>query len=335
MSAAAPTKRIALPPVPDGWYRAIFSDELAVGEVKPLSILGLELVAWRGEDGAVRITDAYCAHLGAHLAHGGRVEENDVVCPFHGWRWNGGDGHCVAIPYAKRIPPNARLRAFTVREQNGYAMLWHHAAGGAPWFDVPVIPETADPRFHVYKRMRWELSSHVQEIYENVVDVQHFRSLHGMDLDRCAWEPVGHPDSPIVRLSLDVRRENAAQADTRGRTEIESLLYGPGLQVTRLSGKLSGVSVNSLTPLGDERVEVAHTYYVKSSDPAGEKEVEAFWEYYIADHRLDFQIWNHKLYKERPLLAEGDGDVAGFRRWFRQFYSGEAAPAGARGTGAA
>ena len=58
MSAAAQaTKRIALPPVPDGWYRAIFSDEIAVGEVKPLSILGQELVAWRGEDGSVRVAD--------------------------------------------------------------------------------------------------------------------------------------------------------------------------------------------------------------------------------------------------------------------------------------
>jgi phenylpropionate dioxygenase-like ring-hydroxylating dioxygenase large terminal subunit len=324
-AVAASPKRIDLPQVPDGWYRAIYSDELARGEVKPLSILGQELVAWRGEDRGVRIVDAYCPHLGAHLAHGGRVEENDVVCPFHGWRWNGADGRCVAIPYAKRIPPNARVRAWTVREQNGYAMLWYHAAGGAPWFDVPRIPETSDPRFHVYKRLRWEVASHIQEIYENVVDVQHFRSLHGMDLARCGWDPVGGPDAPIVRLSLDVRRESV-QANAEGRTEIESLLYGPGLQVTRLSGRLSGVSVNSLTPLGDERVEVSHTYYVESSDPSSEKEVEEFWEYYIGDHRLDFQIWNHKLYKERPVLAEGDGDVAGFRRWFRQFYSAEGAP---------
>jgi hypothetical protein len=122
-----------------------------------------------------------------------------------------------------------------------------------------------------------------------------------------------------------VHRASKAQSDASGRTEIESLLYGPGLQVTRLSGKLSGVSVNSLTPIGDEKVEVAHTYYVNASNPAAEKEVEAFWEYYIDDHRLDFQIWNHKLYQERPVLAENDGDVAGFRRWFRQFYSGETA----------
>jgi hypothetical protein len=57
------------------------------------------------------------------------------------------------------------------------------------------------------------------------------------------------------------------------------------------------------------------------SSGVAEKEVEAFWDYYMDDHALDFQIWNHKRYLDRPVLATGDGDVASFRRWFRQFYS--------------
>jgi len=323
---ATGAKRIPLPAVPDGWYRAIFSDELATGEVKPLAILGRQLVVWRGEDERVRVADAYCPHLGAHLGHGGRVEGKDVVCPFHGWRWSGDDGRCVAIPYSKRIPANASIGTYEVREYNGYAMLWVHARGAGPWFEVPRIPETDDPAFRIYKRNRWVLDSHIQEIYENVVDVQHFKSLHQMDVERASWEPVGSPDGPIVRLAVDMRRDSEAQAGEEGRTEIESFMYGPGFQVTRLSGKLRGVSVNSLTPLGDEKVEVAHTYYVELSDPSAEKEVEAFWEYYVDDHRLDFQIWNNKIYQPRPVLADEDGDVAGFRRWFRQFYSAEPAP---------
>jgi phenylpropionate dioxygenase-like ring-hydroxylating dioxygenase large terminal subunit len=324
--APAAGARFPLPPVPDGWYRAVYSDELAVGEVKPLAILGRDLVVWRGADARVRVADAHCPHLGAHLGVGGRVEENDIVCPFHAWRWSGDTGRCVEIPYAKRIPQQACIRTWTVREQNGYAMLWYHAAGGPPWFDVPQIPETSDPAYRIYKRMRWLLDSHIQDIYENVVDVQHFRSVHAMDVERSIWEPVGGAESPIVRLSVAMRRESEAQSGAGGKTEIESFMYGPGLQVTRLSGKLSGASVNSLTPLGADKVEVSHTYYVKAADAAAEKEIEAFWDYYVDDHRLDFQIWNHKAYRERPVLAEGDGDVSGFRRWFRLFYSGESAP---------
>lgn len=318
-------KRIPLPTVPNGWYKALYSDELAVDEVKPLAILGRAFAAYRGEDGVARITDAYCPHLGAHLGHGGRVDGDAVVCPFHGWRWDGATGRCVGIPYAKRIPANAEIATHPTREQNGYVMVWHHAAGEAPSFEVAEIPETADPRYRRYKRMRWVLDSHVQEIYENIVDVAHFRALHKMDIQKVGWGPVGGPDSPTVRLHVDLLRDNTEQAGEGGRTEIESFLYGPGLQVTRLSGKMKGVSVNSLTPLGDEKVEVGHTYYVERSDPSTEREVEAYWDYYMNDHYLDFEVWNHKRFLDHPLLASGDGDVAAFRRWFRQFY-GAAAP---------
>ena len=32
-------------------------------------------------------------------------------------------------------------------------------------------------------------------------------------------------------------------------------------------------------------------------------------------------IWEHKIYRERPILTKVDGPVAQYRRWFRQFYS--------------
>jgi phenylpropionate dioxygenase-like ring-hydroxylating dioxygenase large terminal subunit len=315
-------KRIDLPPVPNGWYKTLYSDELGIGEAKPLSILGRDYAIYRGADGRVRITDAYCPHLGAHLGHGGKVEGDALACPFHGWRWDGETGRCVGIPYAKRIPAKAEIATHPTRERNGYVMLWHHAEGAAPDFEVPEIPETSDPAFRLYKRMRWELDSHVQEIYENIVDVAHFQILHKMDVQKIHWGPVGGDDSATIRLHVDLLRENVEQAGEGGKTEIESFLYGPGLQVTRLSGRMRGVSVNSLTPLGDERVEVGHAYYVQRSDPASEREVEAYWDYYMQDHYLDFQIWNHKRFLERPLLANGDGDVAAFRRWFRRFYEG-------------
>lgn len=315
--------RIPLPPFPNGWYKALYSDELPVGEVKPLSILGRELAVYRGEDGRARVIDAFCPHLGAHLAHGGQVDGNELVCPFHAWKWSGDTGSCLAIPYAEKVPPRARIETFATEERNGYVLLWFHADGAEPNFHVPLIPETAAEDFREYKRVRWELDSHIQEIYENVVDVAHFRSLHGMDVKQVSWEPVGAPDSPSVRLGVDLVRESEAQSDESGRTVIESFMYGPGLQVTRLSGKIRGVSVNSLTPLNDGRLEVGHAYYVEKADREAESEVEAFWDYYMDDHKLDFNIWNNKRYLAQPVLASGDGDVAGFRRWFRQFYSEE------------
>jgi phenylpropionate dioxygenase-like ring-hydroxylating dioxygenase large terminal subunit len=313
-------RRLPEPSTPRGWYRALYSDELEARGVVPLSMLGQELVAFRGTDGVARVVDAYCPHLGAHLGHGGKVEENALVCPFHAWAWDGNTGECQSIPYAKRIPKGARIETWPTRETNGYVTFWYDLARGAPDFEIPDIPETHDPDFELYKRVKWTLETHIQEIYENVVDVQHFISLHQMDVKSVSWEPVGEEDGPIVRLAVHLARESAAQSDERGETEIESFMYGPGLQVTRLHGRMQGVSVNSLTPTNDGRLEVGHAYYVRHSAGAERAEVEAFWDYYMDDHALDFNIWNHKTYLPNPALAAEDGDIAGFRRWFRQFY---------------
>ena len=42
-------------PFPFGWFPTLLSDELAVGQVRPLRYFGSDLVVWRGEDGTVQM----------------------------------------------------------------------------------------------------------------------------------------------------------------------------------------------------------------------------------------------------------------------------------------
>jgi 3-ketosteroid 9alpha-monooxygenase subunit A len=51
------------------------------GEVKPLRYFSKDLAMWRGEDGKVRMMDAWCKHLGAHMGHGGKVHGNLAGMP--------------------------------------------------------------------------------------------------------------------------------------------------------------------------------------------------------------------------------------------------------------
>ena len=74
--------------------------------MKPLNFLkcmylGLNLVAWRGESGKAYVADAYCPHLGAHLGIGGKVSQECITCPFHGWQFEGSNGALAKIPYSK------------------------------------------------------------------------------------------------------------------------------------------------------------------------------------------------------------------------------------------
>ena len=104
-------------PVPTGWFAVAWSDELAPGEVRELRYFARDLVLFRTASGSAHVLDAFCPHLGAHLAQG-RVEGDTLVCPFHAWAWDGG-ARCTHIPYAKRVPPNARTRAWPVVERSG------------------------------------------------------------------------------------------------------------------------------------------------------------------------------------------------------------------------
>lgn len=106
---------------PLGWYAIDLSANLAVGEVRPLRYFSKDLAMWRGEDGQVRVIDAYCKHLGAHMGHGGKVHGNLLECPFHAWRYDGEEGTVKDIPYSKSIPPQVKrkcTRTWHVTEAN-------------------------------------------------------------------------------------------------------------------------------------------------------------------------------------------------------------------------
>ena len=59
------------------------------------------LVAWRDDAGELHVQDPFCPHLGAHLGHGGTVEDCQIVCPFHGWKFDA-EGVNTEIPYSER-----------------------------------------------------------------------------------------------------------------------------------------------------------------------------------------------------------------------------------------
>lgn len=140
-------------PMPFGWFVIGYSDELKVGEVKPLRYFNRELALWRGEDGTPRMVDAYCRHLGAHMGHAGRVQGNDLECPFHAWQYNG-KGEVTKIPYAKNIPPQAKrscVKPWRLVERNRFIWAWYHPQDVEPTFEVEALPEAASPEWSDYE----------------------------------------------------------------------------------------------------------------------------------------------------------------------------------------
>ena len=306
---------LALPPFPDGWFCVGEGDELAAGDVRPLRYFGRDLVLFRGEDGAARVFDAHCPHLGAHLGYGGRVVADGIRCPFHAWRY-AGDGRCVEVPYAKRIPRNARIRAWTVREKNGGIMVWHHHADRPPPWEVPAVAEWGSPDWTDPVRRSYRVKTHAQEMAENVVDPAHFKYVHGT--------PVLPPTQ--ARIDGHVFRVESGLTFTTPRGSVEGSVeiasHGFGFGITRFRGVVETLVVITGAPVDETECETTLRFMVKrlGNEEAEANVARAFVAEIDRQYGQDIPIWEHKTHLERPVLCEGDGPIALLRQWGAQFY---------------
>lgn len=321
---------------PNGWYKIAESSEVPVGKVIEAQALGKVFAVFRGEDQKVAILDAYCVHLGANMAVGGRVVGNCLECPFHKWRFNG-DGTCAHIPYSEKIPEIARTRSWPVREYYGLICIYYDADGQDPPYQLDPFPEIDNGDF-VYRGIHHEtVNMHIQEFAENSVDYMHFDPLHGrMSIP---WTNI---EIPLLTIKHTARWELDSASDRshvsyfhdhavllfRGRempstaADAKITFMGPGSVVSfRFTIPKLGeiVMFQTHTPVEPCRMQVTFFWYADKSIPR-----ILVWYVignWIAQWRNDIFVWENKIYLSRPLLVRGDGPVAKLRRWYAQFYS--------------
>ena len=310
-------------PYPNGWFRVADSDELEAGQVRAIEYFGRRLVLFRGESGGAHVLDAYCAHLGAHLGIGGAVVGDSIRCPFHAWRYDG-DGSCVEVPYAEKIPPKARVRSWKVCEKNGLIMVWHHAEDKPPSYELPDVPELRSPEWSEPQRVSFKVKAHCQEMAENVVDDAHFKFVHGTNTMPTSTAKI---DGHVFRV-VSISKVATPRGEQEGRIEIAS--HGLGFGLTRFTGVVDTIIVISGAPIDAEYSETTLRFMVKKL--SDRKATEGVGRAFIAEIERQFSqdipIWENKIHLTRPVLCDRDGPIPLLRKWARQFYS---EPAGGEG----
>jgi len=302
-------------PIPNGWFAVALSDEIARGAVAIRRYFDQDLVLFRGESGRITVVDPYCPHLGAHLGHGGRVVGEHVRCPFHGWQFDA-EGVCRVIEYAKRIPANARLKCWPALERYGFVFVWRDARGAAPGFELPELPEASSPEWSTHQRYEWVIRAHGQELGENGVDRAHFRYVHGtLEVpDMTATE-----DGPLRRAHQAIEMRTP-RGDVKGAIEARS--FGMGFSVTRFTGICETLEIATMTPVDAATSHVRYAFTqprVNGQDPKGGV-AAAIIRDIVKQTNEDVAIWENKLFRETPVLCDGDGPIAQYRRWCQQFY---------------
>lgn len=164
-----------VPAFQEFWY-PVARSEMVVDEPFHFRIFGGDYVGWRpGAGEAVHAAIDECPHRAGRLSQGW-IEDRTLVCPYHGWRFDG-SGACVAIPQKDPelpVPPRARVRSVLVGER--YGLVW--ACVGMPRAGIPDLPEAEAPGWTLIHEIFdvWDVSA--PRLIDNALDVSHLSFVH-------------------------------------------------------------------------------------------------------------------------------------------------------------
>lgn len=313
--------------MPTGWFQVGWSDELAPGAVRPLRYFNKDLVLYRTEDGRAIVQSAFCPHMGAHLGHGAHVEGDEIVCPYHGWKWSC-EGRNTLVPSDGAASKSGRvLKNYPVAETNGCIWIWHDVMNRDPlWPPLREFRDGADylpvvPHCNVL-HANWRIQP--QWVVENTVDVDHLVVVHQSKVI---------PKLTSDRPDIDYQIEGHVWKNNRPDPIQSSFVEGVGIHVIVIPKdperpeRLPSLLIGGVTPIDDERSDFFHTNLVpqdKDADggdgivPVG-RAAQRIATLTKQAHR-DIPIWDNMVYINRPAYAKCEAVMARFRKFCDQFY---------------
>ena len=163
----------------NAWFPVLFERDLAPDGLTRVTVYGEGFVLFRGKGGGVECLPDRCPHRAARLSDG-RLENGEVMCLYHGWRFREG-GDCVHIPQleeGKSVPEGAHLAPVQVRVVDD--LVWIFAGSEAErsqQVEPAPNPELTAPGVHVID-FATDLPYGHAALIENVLDFAHIHIAH-------------------------------------------------------------------------------------------------------------------------------------------------------------
>ncbi|MDX3660283.1 Rieske 2Fe-2S domain-containing protein [Streptomyces sp. ID05-26A] len=325
IDAGAPPARFAR-----GWHCLGLASSFRDGKPHAIEAFGTKLVVFASEDGEINVLDGYCRHMGGDLTQG-TIKGNTIACPFHDWRW-AGNGKCVDIPYAKRVPLRARTRSWITMEENKQLFVWNDPQGNPPPEHI-TIPRIESAFSDEWSNWTWDSvvidNANCREIIDNVVDMAHFFYIHFAFPTYFKNVMEGHVASQY--LTTRGRPDVAMGSNYTGDVEVrsEAAYYGPSYMIDYLWNDYKGLEIETVLinchyPISPTSFKLQWGAIVKKlpgvDDVHADKIARKFARGIGVGFLQDVEIWQNKSRVDNPLLCEEDGPVYQLRRWYEQFY---------------
>jgi 3-ketosteroid 9alpha-monooxygenase subunit A len=313
-----------------GWHCLGLASSFRDGKPHAVEAFGTKLVVFASEDGKINVLDGYCRHMGGDLTQG-TIKGNNIACPFHDWRW-AGNGRCVDIPYAKRVPLRARTRSWITLEENKQLFVWNDPQGNPPPEHV-TIPRIDAAFSDEWSNWTWDSvvieGANCREIIDNVVDMAHFFYIHFAFPTYFKNVMEGHVASQY--LTTRGRPDVAMGSNYTGDVEVrsEAAYYGPSYMIDYLHNDWHGITIESVLinchyPVSPDSFVLQWGVIMKRlpglTTEQAAKAAAKFSKSIGVGFLQDVEIWKNKTRIDNPLLCAEDGPVYQLRRWYEQFY---------------
>jgi phenylpropionate dioxygenase-like ring-hydroxylating dioxygenase large terminal subunit len=304
------------------WHPVMQSQDLKQGIVKSTHLLGEDLVLWRHHEQIIASPDQ-CSHRGAKLSLG-RIENNCLVCPYHGLKFDY-KGECIEIPAHPNLAPpkRANLRTYLVQEQ--YDLVW--VSLGNPVHQIPTFSEWDKPNYRPVFCGPYHFKSSGFRVIENFLDVAHFPFIHAELLGNRIYPCINDYEVKVELDHITINNIKVWQPnpDGTGKAGLVAYNYTILRPLTAYFSKDTPSGYLSIfftiTPVEEEECLAWMWMTMNRENNISEAEQQAFQDQIVAQ---DVPIVESQRPKRLPLDLQAEyhlpcdkGTIA-YRKWLKQ-----------------
>ena len=257
--------------VQDIWYFAGLSGDVKPGGLTRIEIAGEPITLGRKRDGSIFALRDICPHRAALLS-AGRIVDDSVECPYHGWRFGTEDGTCQQIPSLcadqDTDPSKIKVRTFPTREDG--QLIWVYLSSnkkfsGEPTIDPPAFP-FANRKPTIDDQLT--LNCHVDHAVIGLMDPAHGPFVHENKWwrSRRSIHEKAKKFEPRERgfaMAAHSPSSNSLAYKLLGSKPITEITFRlPGIRTEEIKvGNKTLLSFTAVTPLDENRTQIRQVFF--------------------------------------------------------------------------
>ena len=255
----------------DIWYFAALKSDVKTEKLIRIEIAGEPITLGRKRDGSVFALRDICPHRAAPFS-AGRIVDDAVECPYHGWKFSADTGACTEIPALcdghDMQTDKIKVRHFPVRE-DGH-LIWIYIAGDKRFSGKPEIDPPHFAMAQATPRMRDSLllNCHVDHAVIGLMDPAHgpfvhkqwwWRSAKSMHEKAKKFEPR---ELGFAMAAHSPSSNSFAYKLLGGKPITEITFCLPGIRTEEIKvGKRTLLSFTAVTPIDENRTEITQVFF--------------------------------------------------------------------------